>query len=117
MDIKIENLTKAYGNEMIYRDFSIKFPENKITGIMGPSGSGKTTLLTFWPASQLQTAALLKVWRLERFLIFFRRTAFYPGGRLNKICALCWIKSRNRPWHPFLKWWAWRSMQIIIQKL
>ena len=45
MDIKIENLTKAYGNEVIYRDFSIKFPENKITGIMGPSGSGKTTLL------------------------------------------------------------------------
>ena len=45
MDIKIKNLTKAYGNEVIYHDFSIKFPENKITGIMGPSGSGKTTLL------------------------------------------------------------------------
>ncbi|WP_195268539.1 ABC transporter ATP-binding protein [Eubacterium sp. 1001713B170207_170306_E7] len=45
MDIKIKSLEKAYGNEVIYHDFSIVFPENKITGIMGPSGSGKTTLL------------------------------------------------------------------------
>lgn len=45
MDIRVENLTKAYGNELIYHNFGISFPENKITGIMGPSGSGKTTLL------------------------------------------------------------------------
>lgn len=47
-----ENVTFAYGEEIILEDFSVTIPENKIIGIIGRSGSGKSTLLKlfmrFW---------------------------------------------------------------------
>lgn len=47
-----ENVTFSYGGETVLRDFSMKFPENKIVGVIGKSGSGKSTLLKllmrFW---------------------------------------------------------------------
>lgn len=45
MDIVIENLTKKYGDKTIFDNFSVTFPENKISVVMGKSGAGKTTLL------------------------------------------------------------------------
>lgn len=51
-----ENVTFSYGGETVLRDFSVRFPQNKIVGIMGKSGSGKSTLLKllmrFWNADQ-----------------------------------------------------------------
>ncbi|MEE0692579.1 MAG: ABC transporter ATP-binding protein [Lachnospiraceae bacterium] len=47
-----ENITFAYGDELILKNFSVKIPENKIVSINGRSGSGKSTLLKlfmrFW---------------------------------------------------------------------
>lgn len=43
--MKINNLTKAFGDKIIFNKFSIKIPKNKISFIMGESGCGKTTLL------------------------------------------------------------------------
>jgi ATP-binding cassette subfamily C protein len=47
-----ENVTFSYGGGTVLRDFSMKFPENKIVGVIGKSGSGKSTLLKllmrFW---------------------------------------------------------------------
>lgn len=47
-----ENVTFSYGGDTVLRDFSMKFPENKIVGVIGKSGSGKSTLLKllmrFW---------------------------------------------------------------------
>ena len=43
--IKIENLSKKYGENIIFENASFFFKENGITAIMGKSGSGKTTLL------------------------------------------------------------------------
>lgn len=43
--MKISNLTKKFGNKVIFNNFNFEFIENKITYIMGESGSGKTTLL------------------------------------------------------------------------
>ncbi len=45
MYIEIKNLSKSFKNLTIFKDFSIKIPENKITVIIGESGCGKTTLL------------------------------------------------------------------------
>lgn len=44
-DIIIRNLTKRYGTETIYEDFSLTVEAGAITCILGPSGCGKTTLL------------------------------------------------------------------------
>lgn len=43
MDIR--HLNVAYGERVIYNDFSVHFPDGHITALLGPSGCGKTTLL------------------------------------------------------------------------
>jgi ABC-type multidrug transport system ATPase subunit len=43
--MEIKNVTKLFNDKVIFKDFSVSIPENKITFIMGESGSGKTTLL------------------------------------------------------------------------
>ncbi len=45
MAIEVKGIDKRYGTLQVYRDFSLEFPENRITAILGPSGCGKTTLL------------------------------------------------------------------------
>jgi NitT/TauT family transport system ATP-binding protein len=42
---KVEGLSKSYRDLHVLDDFSLEFPEGKITAILGPSGCGKTTLL------------------------------------------------------------------------
>ena len=53
-----ENVTFSYGGDTVLRDFSMKFPENKIVGVIGKSGSGKSTLLKllmrFWKTTSGQ---------------------------------------------------------------
>lgn len=44
-DVKIENLKVAYGDNVIFDNFSIDFAEHKISVILGGSGVGKSTLL------------------------------------------------------------------------
>ena len=43
--MKIKNLTVQFEEKVVYKDFSIEIPDNKITCILGASGCGKTTLL------------------------------------------------------------------------
>ena len=43
--IRLENINKSYGDNVIYKDFNIAFESGGITVILGESGSGKTTLL------------------------------------------------------------------------
>lgn len=45
MDICIQNLTKRFGEKIVFRDFSIVFPSGITSTIMGKSGVGKTTLM------------------------------------------------------------------------
>lgn len=44
--IRIKRLCFSYSREMVLKDVSADFPENRITAIVGPSGQGKSTLLT-----------------------------------------------------------------------
>lgn len=43
--IEIKNLTKTYGEKVVFKNFNLNIEENKITAILGESGVGKTTLL------------------------------------------------------------------------
>lgn len=44
-DIVIRDLSKAYGNQPVLRNFSVKLKAGEVSCLMAPSGSGKTTLL------------------------------------------------------------------------
>lgn len=43
--MNINNLNISFGSRIVFKDFSIEFPDNTISCILGPSGCGKTTLL------------------------------------------------------------------------
>ncbi|MGN1061172.1 MAG: ABC transporter ATP-binding protein [Candidatus Coproplasma sp.] len=43
--MKIENLTVAYGKNVVYDNFNLEFDEGGVTCLLGESGCGKTTLL------------------------------------------------------------------------
>lgn len=40
-----KSISKTYGSEALFEDFTISFEENCRTGIVGPNGTGKSTLL------------------------------------------------------------------------
>ncbi len=44
-EIRIQNLTKRFGDVTALNDISIDFPAGSFTSLLGPSGCGKTTLL------------------------------------------------------------------------
>jgi ABC-type Fe3+/spermidine/putrescine transport system ATPase subunit len=43
--LRLENVTKRYGDEIAVDNLSISVPENQVKALLGPSGCGKTTLL------------------------------------------------------------------------
>ena len=43
--IKLENVTKFFGNVKVIQDLTVGFQPGQVTCIIGPSGSGKSTLL------------------------------------------------------------------------
>ena len=43
--IKIENLTKRFGNQYALRKLSLSIEEGEVVALFGPNGAGKTTLL------------------------------------------------------------------------
>ncbi|HBY53567.1 MAG TPA: lipoprotein-releasing system ATP-binding protein LolD, partial [Marinilabiliales bacterium] len=43
--IKVEKITKSFGELQVLKEIDLEVPAGKIYSIVGPSGAGKTTLL------------------------------------------------------------------------
>ena len=41
--LKINKISKTYGNKEVVRDISISINKKEIVGLLGPNGAGKTT--------------------------------------------------------------------------
>lgn len=42
--LEAENLSKAYGDKVLFENLTFKLPPNGIVGVIGPNGAGKSTL-------------------------------------------------------------------------
>ncbi len=62
-DIVVEagGLSKAYGDRLLFEDFSFKLPPGGIVGVIGPNGAGKTTLLKLITGAEKPDAGTLRV--------------------------------------------------------
>ncbi len=87
MSLKINNLNKTYNGFVLFRDFDITFPEEKITCILGPSGCGKTTLLNVLGKTAVPDSGSLVGFEDKLFSYIFQEPRLLPwktvGGNIE----------------------------------
>ena len=79
--LKINKISKTYGNKKVVRDISISINRREVVGLLGPNGAGKTT--TFYIIVGLLSVTLglrrrrmLVVIRQPRYTLLVFRTPF-----------------------------------------
>ncbi|HEY9723786.1 MAG TPA: energy-dependent translational throttle protein EttA, partial [Oscillatoriaceae cyanobacterium] len=56
-----KNLTKAYGDKLLFENFSFELPPGGIVGVIGPNGAGKSTLMRMIMGTEQPDAGTLKI--------------------------------------------------------
>jgi ATP-binding cassette ChvD family protein len=59
--IEAENLSKGYGDRLLYENVNFKLPPGGIVGVIGPNGAGKTTLFRMLTGQEKPDGGMLKI--------------------------------------------------------
>ncbi len=59
--IEADNLSKSYGDRLLFDELSFNLPQGGIVGIIGPNGAGKTTLFRLLTNQESPDSGTLKV--------------------------------------------------------
>ena len=59
--IEANNVSKAFGNKLLYENLSFSLPKGGIVGIIGPNGAGKTTLFRMMMGMEQPDAGEFKI--------------------------------------------------------
>src|SRR5580698_594449 len=59
--IRAENLSKAFGDKLLFEDLNFDLPRGGIVGVIGPNGAGKTTLFKMIMGMEKPTGGDLRV--------------------------------------------------------
>ncbi|MCW8829167.1 MAG: energy-dependent translational throttle protein EttA [Gammaproteobacteria bacterium] len=59
--VEAENLSKAFGDKLLFDDLNFNLPPGGIVGVIGPNGAGKTTLFRMLVGQESPDAGELKI--------------------------------------------------------
>jgi len=59
--IEFENVTKTYGDKMLFENLTFSLPPAGIVGVIGPNGAGKTTLFRLIMGQEKADAGTIKI--------------------------------------------------------
>jgi ATP-binding cassette ChvD family protein len=59
--IDFDKVSKAYGDRLLFEDFSFQLPPGAIVGVIGPNGAGKTTLLRLITGQEQPTSGAVRI--------------------------------------------------------
>ena len=59
--VEAKNLSKSYGDKLLFEDLSFNLPRGGIVGVIGPNGAGKTTLFKLIVGKEKPDAGSLRV--------------------------------------------------------
>lgn len=59
--IEASNLSKAYGDKLLFEDLSFTLPPGGIVGVIGPNGAGKTTLFRMITGQEQPDSGSIKI--------------------------------------------------------
>ena len=86
--IKAENVSKAYGDRLLFEGMSFSLPAGGIVGIIGPNGAGKTTLFKMITGMEKSDSGTLKVGDTTRLAyVDQERDTLDPGKTIWEIIS------------------------------
>ncbi len=59
--IEVDNLSKAYGDKLLFEDLSFTLPPGGIVGVIGPNGAGKSTLFRILTGKEQPEAGTVEI--------------------------------------------------------
>ncbi len=59
--VEAQKVSKAYGDNLLFEDFSFRLPAGGIVGVIGPNGAGKTTLFRLITGEEKPDSGTLRV--------------------------------------------------------
>ncbi len=91
MAVTIKDLSKSFGPNVVFKDFSLRMPDQGCICLFGPSGSGKTTLLNLIAGSVLPDTGSVSL----------------PSGNVSVVFQ----EDRLLPWADAL-----HNVQLVLEK-
>lgn len=88
-DLVLEHVEKRYGDKVVLRDFSARFPGGECTCIMGPSGCGKTTLLRLILGLETPDGGQILGRSFPMAAVFQENRLFEDFSVLSNVTAVC----------------------------
>ncbi len=79
--LQVDDLSKAYGPKVLFKDLSFNLPRGRRLGIMGPNGSGKTTLLRALLGEEEADAGSVKRGHLVEFGYYDQNLQSLPADK------------------------------------
>ena len=100
--IEAENVSKAFGERAIIRDFTLRIQRGDRIGVVGPNGAGKTTLLRLLTGElEPDSGGITRAKTLSGIVIDQQRKLLEPSKRVRDVLADGgdWISVRGHKKH------------------